>query len=195
MTTAGWSVAWHWGSTAAERAAPFPCDHHLPPPAEALFRALDVDAAPPVVFRWLCQLRVAPYSYDWIDNLGRRSPEELTPGVERLALGLRFMTMFELVEFEPDRHLTVVARSPTLFGDLAVSYVVVPRGAGSRVVVKLLVRYPRGPLGMALRVLLPWGDLVMMRKQLLNLKRLAETSPAPAGRSSPSPSPRTAPSR
>jgi len=137
-----------------------------------------------VLFRWLCQLRAAPYSYDWIDNFGRQSPPRLTPGLERLAVGQRVMTFFELVAFEPDRHLTLVARAPG-FGAIlgvALSYVVAPRGeSSSRLVVKMLVRYPRGPLGWAMRGLLPWGDLVMMRKQMLTLKRLAEASAAHDG--------------
>lgn len=40
--------------------------------------------------------------------------------------------------------------------------------------VKLIVRYPGSLVGVAMRRLLPWGDLIMMRKQLLTLKRLAE---------------------
>src|SRR6185369_11959475 len=93
------SVAYTWGSTAAERAMSLPCDRYLDPPEQVLHRALDVDAPADVVFRWLCQLRVAPYSYDWIDNFGRTSPRTLTPGLERLAVGQTCMTMFELVEF------------------------------------------------------------------------------------------------
>jgi hypothetical protein len=77
-----------------------------------LFRGVTVRARAPVVFRWLCQLRVAPYSYDWLDNLGRRSPRTLTPGAERLELGQRVMGIFELVGFEPDRHLTLRLRKP-----------------------------------------------------------------------------------
>ena len=58
------------------------------------------------------------------------------------------------------------------------SYVVVLRGeARTRLVVKMLARYAPGPLGRATRWLWPWGDLVMMRKQLLTLKHLAETTP------------------
>ncbi len=179
------SAVYTWGSTAAERARPFSCDGLVPEPTAALFRAVDVGAPARVLFRWLCQLRAAPYSYDWIDNLGRQSPRRLTPGLERLAVGQRVMAFFELVAFEPDRHLTLVGSAPgfgAIMGVLALSYVVVPRSdSSSRLVVKMLVRYPRGPVGWAMRGLLPWGDLVMMRKQLLTLKRLAEAAAAQEG--------------
>ena len=170
------SVAHTWGSTPAERALLFPCDRHLDAPTHALFRAVDVAAPPAVVFRWLCQLRVAPYSYDWIDNRGQTSPRTLTPGLERLAVGQTVMTIFTLAEFETDRHLTLVLRhGRAAFGDIAVTYLVVPRAAGgTRLVVKLLVRYPWGPVGWVGRWVLPWGDLVMMQKQLVTLKALAE---------------------
>ena len=39
---------------------------------------------------------------------------------------------------------------------------------------KIVARYPRGYTGALMRWGLPWGDLVMMRRQLLNLKALAE---------------------
>src|SRR5713101_8113421 len=104
------SIAYTWGSTAEERTKSFPCDDHLPDAEEACFRAVDVLAPAPILFRWLCQLKVAPYSYDWIDNLGRRSPRTLTAGLEHLEVGQRVMTIFEVVSFERDRHLTVVMR-------------------------------------------------------------------------------------
>src|SRR5262245_45814877 len=173
------SLASTWGTTREERVRSYPCDGHVSEPADVYFRAVDVDAPPVVVFRWLCQLKVAPYSYDWIDNLGRTSPRQLTPGLDDLAIGQRFMTGFELIEFEPGRHLTLLAR-PSFGGfmgveALAVSYVVVPREAGgARLVVKLVVRYGAGAVGRLFRQLLPWGDLVMMRKQLLTLRDLAE---------------------
>jgi hypothetical protein len=170
------SVAYTWGSTAEERSMALPCDGYLDEPAEVMHRAIDVDAPASVVFRWLCQLRVAPYSYDWIDNFGRTSPRTLTPGLERLAVGQTFMTIFELVEFEEGRHVTLVLRrGRAMFGELAVTYAVVPRGeARSRIVVRLRVRAPGGAVGLIGRWLLPWGDLVMMRKQLYTLRELAE---------------------
>jgi len=81
-------------------------------------RAIAVDAPGALLFRWLCELRVAPYSYDLLDNLGRRSPRELTPGLERLEVGQRFMRIFSLVPFTPDDHLTL--RAP----GVAVTYAV-----------------------------------------------------------------------
>ena len=55
------------------------------------------------------------------------------------------------------------------------SYVVLPVSEDHcRLVAKLRVRYPERPPGSWMRWFLPWGDLLMMRKQLLTLKRLAE---------------------
>jgi hypothetical protein len=160
-----------WGSTAAERGLPLPCDGWLAKPGTVVHRAVDVDAPPPVVFRWLCQLRAAPYSYDLIDNFGRRSPQTLSPGLERLAVGQRVMTIFDLVAFETDRHITLVVspRARWAFGLAAVTYSVSAQGrGGTRLLVRIASRR-------ASRVL-PWLDLFMMRRQLLNLKRLAEGS-------------------
>lgn len=163
-----------WGSTSAEREQVFPCDRLLPDPDDEVFRAVTIAAPPAVVFRWLCQLRIAPYSYDLLDNFGRTSPRELTPGADDLAVGQRVMSIFTLAEHERDHHLTLVLdRARGLFGELAVTYRVTPVPEGARLVVKLNVRRPGGVMRL-FAPLLPVGDLVMMRKQLLTLKRLAE---------------------
>ena len=160
-----------WGSTAEERARPYACDRHVSD-GDALFRAVDVDAPPAVVWRWLCQLRVAPYSYDWLDNGGRQSPRTRDARNEGLAVGDRMMKIFRLVEVERERQMTMIIDRTRVFGDTAVTYEVAPRGdGGSRIVVKIVWRLQRWS---PMRVILPVGDLVMMRKQLLTLKQLAE---------------------
>lgn len=167
-----------WGSLPAERVAAYPCDALLPDPDDVLFRAVDVAALPAVVFRWLCQLQAAPYSYDWIDNGGRPSPRRLIEGLERLEAGQRFMRIFTLATFDRDRQITLSMTEPGAvrwFGRVAGTYAVAPTaGGGSRLVVKLLVKRPTRFPAAWLAPFLPAGDLVMMRKQLLTLKHLAE---------------------
>jgi hypothetical protein len=145
------------------------------------FRGIDIDAPAAVVFRWICQLRVAPYSYDWLDNFGRRSPRQLTTGIEHLKLGDRFMMIFDLVDFEPDRQITlVVRRIQRIFGPAAVTYLIVPGNQDdtSRLLVKLLLGGPTSvsPVTKAKRKAMPWLELIMMRKQLMTLRDLAQAS-------------------
>ena len=130
------------------------------------------------MYRWLCQFKVAPYSYDLLDNLGRTSPRTLTPGLERLAIGQRFITVFTLKNFEVGQHLTIRVNriGRWLFGDLVISYVTHDEGTdGTRLLVKLTVPRARWP-GVPRQWLLAWLDLFMMRRQLLNVRDLAENS-------------------
>ncbi len=172
------SIAYRWGSTEEDRRRIYPCDKYIAAADDTIYRAVTVDAPPATVFRWLCQLRNAPYSYDWIDNAGKQSPQTLTPGLEKLENGQNFMSIFTLIAFETNSQITLeVTKSSAvkMFGRIICTYAVIGRGDGSsRLVVKLLVQRPGGFLGFV-AAFLPWGDLIMMRRQLLNLRYLAET--------------------
>ena len=183
MSAAGTSLPYSDGLRPGEEELEYACDRFLPGAADSYHRAADVDAPAPVLFRWLCQLRAAPYSYDLIDNFGRRSPRRLTPGLEMLERGQRFMTIFDLVEFEPDVHISLLCmRWRRVFGEVGGTYLIVPRpDGGCRLIVKVVANHPGPRIESALRArLLPWGDLVMMRKQLRTLAALAEREAARA---------------
>jgi hypothetical protein len=146
-----------------------------------LFRSIDIAAPAALVFRWLCQLRSAPYSYDFIDNFPRRSARHLIDGLDELEVGQRFMSIFRLVAYEEGRSITLDS-STALFGRVAGTYLVAERDRyRSRLVVKLAFSAPQSWIGPIVRRLLPSGDLIMMRKQLRTLKALAERDAAESG--------------
>ncbi|MFI8266549.1 hypothetical protein [Streptomyces sp. NPDC085665] len=165
-----------WGATSAEQRAPYPCDGLVQDPAEGWTRAIEVAAPPERVFRWIRQLTIAPYSYDWLDFRGRTSPHVLLSDLPELAPRQPFL-VFEITSFETDVHITGVlpAALAERHGRMAVSYTLRPYGTGSRLVVKVVAQ--AGPTAgrRIRRRLLAWGDLVMMRKQLLTLKKLSES--------------------
>ena len=166
-----------WGATDEEITRARPCDALVDEDTLVLDRAVSVDAPSSLVYRWTCQLALAPYSYDCTDNLGRRSPRALVSGADRLRAGDAVM-VFELTEVEPGVSWTGCSRrGPSLLlGRHAVTYAVDPVDDGHcRLVCRLVVA--QGSVARRLVAApLAWGDLVMMRRQLLNLKSLAEQS-------------------
>jgi hypothetical protein len=169
----------YWGATAEERTATYPCDSYLDFPCEDWLRAIDIDAPPEHVFRWLCQLKLSSYSYDLFATRRRRGLNRLTAGAEQLEREQPFL-VFEIVDFELGRHISGVAAPPVerLYGPMAATYAVSPRAdRGSRLVAKMNIP-GASPAARLRRALLVWGDLVMSRKQFLTLKALAEKSAA-----------------
>ena len=128
-------------------------------------------------------LKRAPYSYDVLDNLGRRSPTRLDPTTGTMTVGDTAVMIFGCVDVVECQEWTgvVLPLPERMFGPMATTYRVVPMGTGaSRLICRLdFVSKPDGPgiKGKALAA----GDLLMMRKQLLTLKKYAERDAVSVG--------------
>src|SRR2546422_1048358 len=101
------SAVYTWGSTAAERARPFPCDGLVPEPTDALFRAVDV-AAPARVPSGLLQspsLAPHPRFRPRQEKAARHLRYHLLHGAERVARVTDRPPEHEVVGAEPHRLL------------------------------------------------------------------------------------------
>jgi len=156
-----------WGVTDAEIARRYPCDDLVRTPVLQAWRGVTVTATTAEVWPWIAQIRLAPYSYDFIDNLGRRSPQELRNLPEPKA-GEPFTTsgsrrLARILSVTPGEQL-----AGRIMGAV-MSYVLVPDDGSTRLLLKVVTGGGRfiAPFAAV-------GDLIMARRQLLNLKRLAE---------------------
>jgi len=165
-------IADRWGVTHAETTCWYPCDDLVPEPVLQAWRGVTVGASPEHVWPWVAQIRLAPYSYDCIDNLGRRSPQNLGSLPEPV-VGQWFTTALggrrgRIVSVDPGKHLTGRIMGAVM------SYVLVPADEGlhTRLLLKVVTAG-----GRMIAPLLSVGDLIMARRQLLNLAELAERAP------------------
>lgn len=157
-----------WGVTDGDVSRSYPCDDFVVSPVLKAWRGVRVEAPAAAVWPWVAQVRLAPYSYDWLDNLGRRSPRRLM-GLPEPRVGEAFTTaggrrLGRIVSVDPGRQLTA-----TIMGAF-MSYVLVPEEHDTtRLLLKVVMRTTRWTaLGLSV------GDLLMARRQLLNFKQLAE---------------------
>ncbi len=157
-----------WGVSQSETLRSYPCDEFVASPTMQAWRGVRVEAPAEAVWQWVAQVRLAPYSYDWIDNRGRRSPRDLA-GLPEPRVGDRFTTaggreLGRIVSVDPGKQLT-----GTIMGAF-MSYVLVSQDHDvTRLLLKVVMRTTRwAALGLSV------GDLIMARRQLLNFKQLAE---------------------
>ncbi|MCX6006973.1 MAG: hypothetical protein NTZ34_06890 [Chloroflexi bacterium] len=165
-------MCYSWGTNDVERRLQYPCDLAFDNYNDTYFRGTTIRASDEIIFRILGQLRVTMNSFKPFN------PSEPIPESEELIIGQEIMEFFEITSVENKRHLTIRikkgSKESKVYGDVAVSYVVLPENKEQcRIIVKCLIHYPK-VIGLLLRLVLPWGDLIMMRRQLLSIKRVAE---------------------
>jgi hypothetical protein len=161
-------IAGRWGVRDDEVARPYPCDAFVPHPAVAAWRGVTVHTTADQLWPWVGQIRLGPYSYDWIDNLGHSSPRKLQ-GLPEPIVGEHFATGFG----RASGRTLAVTPGEELTGYIAgaiMSYVLAPEGDGVRLLLKVVTTRGR-MIAPVLRI----GDLVMARRELLNFKLLAES--------------------
>jgi len=178
-------------ATSAERFQLLPGDDLIAEPLASLTHAITIDRPARDVWPWLSQMgagsRAGWYSYDVLDNGRQRSEERIVPELQHLTRGMVFPALpgvtdcFTLLAFEPGRYLILGWRpNDTLVMTWAFVLNEVTRSS-----CRLVVRAREGA-GYHFHALPRWltaaiGPVVhfiMQRKQLLGIKRRAESPPA-----------------
>jgi hypothetical protein len=179
-------------ATRDERAGALAGDERIPQAVDMLTHGVTIRRAPRDVWPWLVQTgagsRGGWYSYDWLDNGRRPSAERIVPELQHPAIGSTFPALpgmtegFTLLAIEPERVLTLGWLTPNGTPDVTWTFVIDEVAPG---VTRLLVRV-RGGAGYRFhRLPLPLTRLavrvvhfIMQRKQLLAIRRRAESTPA-----------------
>jgi len=145
-------------------------------------REIQIDASPDQVWPWLAQMglgRAGWYSWDIVDNFGRRSATELHPEWMIQHVGdqipggpISFDT--PVVNAPNELVIAVIDRTLLLWTvHFTLAYVLEPSGDGTRLRTRARARID-GPGGGAFgRYLLGPGDGIMVRKQLKGIAQRA----------------------
>ena len=173
----------NWGATRDEIEGSVVGDELCPDARIVATRCISIAAPPDVVFPWLRQMgfgRAGWYSYDWIDNLGRRSARAINPAWQTLAHGETIPggpADFEAIIVEPPTALVmrlVRKGRATRAINFVLAYELRPTAEGTRVVTRMRARVDAPGGRIIEKLLLAPGDGIMLRRQLLNVAQRSE---------------------
>lgn len=170
----------YWGATPDEISSHVIGDGLCPTATLSATRCITVAAPPDQVFPWIRQMgmgRAGWYSYDWLDNLGRKSATSILPEWQSVQSGDLIPAgpiSFVATIVEPPRHFVLEIRgigkkSPRLHFTLA--YELHDDPQGTRLVTRMRshIRLPFGRLFE--KLILGPGDGFMLRRQLLTIAK------------------------
>jgi hypothetical protein len=169
-----------WGATDAEVKRSLPGDEIVDKPSFNATRAVTIHAPAQNIYPWIVQMGVSRagwYSYDLLDNLGRRSAESLLPEHQNIQIG-------DLIPVSRDGKQGTWVKylrkdKWVLWWDKngATSWVweIHPEEEGSaRLITRVRVKYKLFSTAILFNLLIEIFDVLMMRRSMFGIKRRAE---------------------
>jgi hypothetical protein len=170
----------HWGAAQEEISRSMHGDEIVYKPSFDATRAVTINAPPECIYPWIVQIgmnRAGWYSYDVLDNLGRKSAKSILPEFQKIQIG-------DLIPMSPDgKHGPWVkefrANEWILWwdkkGDTSWVWGIYPDGERcSRLVTRVRMKYRWISISAVFNLLIEFCDLPMMRKSMLGIKERAE---------------------
>jgi len=172
-----------WGATDDEIKRAMPGDDIVGEPSFNATRAVTIQAPAEQIYPWIVQMgvtRAGWYSYDLLDNLGRPSAESILPEHQNIQVG-------DLIPLSPDgkqgMRVKDFRKNESMVwwdqkGDTTWVWGIYADGeAASRLITRVRVKYRLFSPAIFFNLLVEFGDIVMMRKCMLGIKRRAEAMP------------------
>lgn len=145
-----------------------------------LLRSVEINAGVPDIFVWLKQLRIAPYSYDFIDNKSRKSPEYIIENLPPLKVNTHYLLAFHIYDFAENSFITGRYCEPInqpvnlYMKDMYIEYRIEDKGKTAKLWCKVKGYYYPDIFSRGFFRVFSLANKVMMTKQLHNIKKLSE---------------------
>ena len=167
-----------WGSTDEEIARLMPGDEVLDLPTFNATRAVTVEATPEEIWPWIVQVgyrRAGFYSYDMLDNDGIPSSERILPEYQNLEVNdlipLSKTAHVRVAKLNPPRLMVLVFEVEGTWSNATWVWGLNPVTDSQT---RLVTRLRADARGVRSRLFLDLGEIIMMRKCMLGIKRRAE---------------------
>jgi hypothetical protein len=145
-----------------------------------LLRCIEIHADASNIFVWLKQLRIAPYSYDFIDNRRRKSPDYIIENLPPLKVNTHYLLAFHILEFEENSFIVCRFCEPIntpvnlYMKGLFFEYRIVKQGNKTALWCKIKGYINTDPSSKGFFFIFSVINKIMMARQLKNIKKLSE---------------------
>jgi hypothetical protein len=145
-----------------------------------LIRCIEIGADASDIFVWLKQLRIAPYSYDCIDNRCRKSPDYIIENLPPLKVNTHYLLAFHIFEFVENSFIVCRFCEPInspvnlYMKGLFFEYRILEQGTKTKLWCKIKGYFNTDLTSKGFFFIFSVINKIMMARQLKNIKKLSE---------------------
>jgi len=142
-----------------------------------LIRSIEISAEASDIFLWLKQLRVSPYSYDFLDNRFRKSPDFIIENLPPLKVNTHFLLAFHISEFQENSFIVCRFCEPVnppvnlYMKDMLIEYRITKKGTKSILWCKIKGHFNTDIFSRGFFVIYSFVNKIMMTRQLKNIRK------------------------